>query len=39
LLLTLLFYRLDTPSYTEISAALGLLDGSIGLILARFLQK
>jgi RNA polymerase sigma factor (sigma-70 family) len=38
-LLTLLFYRLDTPPYAEIAAALGMNEGSIGPTRARCLQK
>ena len=39
MLLTLLFYRPDTPSYSEIAAALGMSEGSVGPIRARCLQK
>ena len=38
-LLTLLFYRPDTPSYTEIAAKLGTSEGSIGPTRARCLEK
>jgi RNA polymerase sigma factor (sigma-70 family) len=38
-LLTLLFYRSDTPSYTEIAARLGTSEGSIGPTRARCLEK
>jgi len=38
-LLTLLFYRPDTPSYTEVAAALGTSEGSIGPTRARCLEK
>lgn len=38
-LLTMLFYQSDPPSYTEIAAALGISEGSIGPTRARCLQK
>jgi RNA polymerase sigma factor (sigma-70 family) len=38
-LLTLLFYRADPPSYTEIALTLGTSEGSIGPTRARCLQK
>jgi RNA polymerase sigma factor (sigma-70 family) len=38
-LLALLFYRTDTPSYTEIAATLGMSEGSVGPTRARCLQK
>jgi RNA polymerase sigma factor (sigma-70 family) len=39
LLLTLLFYRPDPPSYTEIAQALGTTEGSIGPTRVRCLEK
>lgn len=38
-LLTLLFYRSDPPSYTEVAATLNIAEGSIGPTRARCLQK
>ena len=38
-LLTLLFYRLDTPSYAEIATTLHMTESSIGPTRARCLQK
>ena len=38
-LLTLLFYRPEPASYTEIAASLGTSEGSIGPTRARCLQK
>ena len=38
-LVTLLFYRADPPSYTEIAALLGMTEGSIGPTRARCLTK
>ncbi len=38
-LLTLLFYRTETPHYAEISTALGISEGSIGPTRSRCLQK
>lgn len=38
-LLTLLYYRLDSPSYAEIAAKLGMPEGSVGPTRARCLQK
>jgi RNA polymerase sigma factor (sigma-70 family) len=38
-LLTLLFYRAETPPYAEIAAALGVSEGSIGPTRARCLEK
>ena len=38
-LLTLLFYRADPPPYSEIAAAIGAREGSIGPTRARCLQK
>ncbi len=38
-LLTLLFYRTETPPYAEIAAALGVSEGSIGPTRARCLEK
>jgi RNA polymerase sigma factor (sigma-70 family) len=38
-LLTLLFYRTDTPPYAEIAKALGVSEGSIGPTRARCLEK
>ena len=38
-LLTLLFYRADTPPYAEIAAELGMSEGSIGPTRARCLEK
>lgn len=38
-LLTLLFYRLDPPPYTEVAAALQVSEGSIGPTRIRCLQK
>ncbi len=38
-LLTMLFYRAEPPSYTEIAAALGTSEGSIGPTRARCLRK
>ncbi|MDP9379876.1 MAG: sigma-70 family RNA polymerase sigma factor [Chloroflexota bacterium] len=38
-LLTLLFYRAESPAYTDIAAALGIPEGSIGPTRARCLQK
>jgi RNA polymerase sigma factor (sigma-70 family) len=38
-LLTMLFYRADTPPYSEIAAALGAPEGSIGPTRARCLRK
>jgi RNA polymerase sigma factor (sigma-70 family) len=38
-LLTLLFYRAEPPSYSEIAATLGMSEGSVGPTRARCLQK
>jgi RNA polymerase sigma factor (sigma-70 family) len=38
-LLTMLFYRADTPAYSEVAAALGTTEGSIGPTRARCLKK
>ncbi len=38
-LLTMLFYQTDSPSYTDIAAALKISEGSIGPTRARCLQK
>jgi RNA polymerase sigma factor (sigma-70 family) len=38
-LLTMLFYRAESPSYNEIAAALGTTEGSIGPTRARCLRK
>jgi RNA polymerase sigma factor (sigma-70 family) len=38
-LLTMLFYRSDVPAYSDIAAALGTSEGSIGPTRARCLQK
>jgi RNA polymerase sigma factor (sigma-70 family) len=38
-LLTMLFYRSETPSYSEIAVSLGISEGSIGPTRARCLQK
>jgi RNA polymerase sigma factor (sigma-70 family) len=38
-LVTLLFYRADSPSYTEVAALLGMTEGSIGPTRARCLAK
>jgi RNA polymerase sigma factor (sigma-70 family) len=38
-LLTMLFYRSEPPSYAEVAAALGMIEGSIGPTRARCLQK
>ena len=39
LLLTMLFYRADTPPYSEVAAALGTTEGSVGPTRARCLKK
>ena len=39
MLLTLLFYRADPPSYAEVALALGISEGSVGPTRARCLQK